>query len=250
MLFQTIYSIDKLNSIGILHLDLHSDNILLSYNERNLAKKIPVKYYKYELENKQYYIPNYGIVCKISDFGLSENLEFFRKRSKRLKKEIGDQITDKLINFMFTPREERDVENARDNIVNNFANGNPVVLFKYMKVYDMILFLTSLIAELSSMSRDKYMELIDNLTDRPLTQENKKKLRAYFEPPYMLDLRFALSKLFTYFLETVGAKKLPKNNPPNNLLTNKFFSEIFSTFEKNGFIKNTKQIVINKKIYK
>ena len=57
-----IYSIHKL--CNICHFDLHGGNILISNIEAN-------GYWLYSINNSDYYIPNYGYILKIWDFGRS-----------------------------------------------------------------------------------------------------------------------------------------------------------------------------------
>ena len=57
-----IYSIHKL--CNICHFDLHGGNILISNIEAN-------GYWLYSINNNDYYIPNYGYILKIWDFGRS-----------------------------------------------------------------------------------------------------------------------------------------------------------------------------------
>jgi len=57
-----IYSIHKLAKI--CHFDLHGGNILISNVELN-------GYWLYNINNNDYYIPNYGYILKIWDFGRS-----------------------------------------------------------------------------------------------------------------------------------------------------------------------------------
>ena len=57
-----IYSIHKL--CNICHFDLHGGNILISNIEQN-------GYWLYNINNNDYYIPNYGYILKIWDFGRS-----------------------------------------------------------------------------------------------------------------------------------------------------------------------------------
>jgi len=57
-----IYSIHKL--CNICHFDLHGGNILISNIEAN-------GYWLYNINNNDYYIPNYGYILKIWDFGRS-----------------------------------------------------------------------------------------------------------------------------------------------------------------------------------
>lgn len=64
-IFQIIcgtYSIHKL--CNICHFDLHGGNILISNIEQN-------GYWLYNINNNDYYIPNYGYILKIWDFGRS-----------------------------------------------------------------------------------------------------------------------------------------------------------------------------------
>lgn len=56
------YSIHKL--CNICHFDLHGGNILISNIEQN-------GYWLYNINNNDYYIPNYGYILKIWDFGRS-----------------------------------------------------------------------------------------------------------------------------------------------------------------------------------
>ena len=57
-----VYSIHKI--CNICHFDLHGGNILISNIEAN-------GYWLYSINNSEYYIPNYGYILKVWDFGRS-----------------------------------------------------------------------------------------------------------------------------------------------------------------------------------
>lgn len=83
-----IYSIHKL--CNICHFDLHGGNILISNIEQN-------GYWLYNINNTDYYIPNYGYILKIWDFGRSMILggDFFE--------DIVDQIIHQCKRFFKEP---------------------------------------------------------------------------------------------------------------------------------------------------
>jgi serine/threonine protein kinase len=65
ILFQIIYSLCSLSKYKINHNDLRTDNIMIQKTDLNEG------YYKYVINDKEYYLPNYGFQIKIIDFGLS-----------------------------------------------------------------------------------------------------------------------------------------------------------------------------------
>ena len=64
ILFQLYFAVLFLNESGIVHGDLHLDNVLLKCVE-------PGGYWKYVVRDTVYYIPNYGKIPLIHDFGFS-----------------------------------------------------------------------------------------------------------------------------------------------------------------------------------
>ena len=75
-IFQILSGVYCLSKNNIAHFDLHGGNILISYVESN-------KYWYYKINNKNYYIYNFGYIMKIWDFGRSiiineDNLELLK----------------------------------------------------------------------------------------------------------------------------------------------------------------------------
>jgi hypothetical protein len=75
-----IYCLQKY--LNMIHLDLHSDNILVKRVKRG-------GYWKYIINGKEYYVPNYGFVFFINDFGHAWIPENFQKLD--CKKKIQDK---------------------------------------------------------------------------------------------------------------------------------------------------------------
>lgn len=78
----SIYCLQKY--LNMIHLDLHSDNILVKTVKRG-------GYWKYVIDGKNYYVPNYGFIFYINDFGhawIPENFQSWIVRRKYKTKRI------------------------------------------------------------------------------------------------------------------------------------------------------------------
>lgn len=71
MLFQILAAVHTIHTVyGMAHNDIKADNILVKKIQYN-----PGEYWKYTLDNVEYYVPNTGIMVFLSDFGLSQLLK-------------------------------------------------------------------------------------------------------------------------------------------------------------------------------
>ena len=83
LLFQIVFAIHCIQTNqGILHLDLHSRNVLVSQE----AKKDKAnQYLKYKVGKQVYYIPSHGYLAKLWDFGRSYNINTKKAKESIIK---------------------------------------------------------------------------------------------------------------------------------------------------------------------
>jgi len=68
MIIHAIWSISKIYP-GFRHYDLHTDNIVLKFDRNYKFRANEPKYLAFHVENIIYYVPYFGIIPKIIDFG-------------------------------------------------------------------------------------------------------------------------------------------------------------------------------------
>lgn len=73
LLFQIIYTIYAITKVypGFHHYDLHTGNILLKFDPDYQFRADDVKFLVFTVEGRKYYVPYFGIIPKIIDFGFS-----------------------------------------------------------------------------------------------------------------------------------------------------------------------------------
>ena len=72
ILFQIMYTLNVFNIVGIKHNDLHSNNIMVQINSKNiLSKNHDIYLNKYIINDKEYLIPNIGLDIRVYDFDRS-----------------------------------------------------------------------------------------------------------------------------------------------------------------------------------
>jgi len=255
ILFQISMGINGLNNLGIVHLDLHIDNILISLNDKPLILKDnkALDYWNYEINGQEYLIPNYGYQCRLSDFGLSETIESFKKRKKEDKKEIAMFIIDKLSYFVFTSQEQRKISNVSNNIIHNIINHDTTNVFKYFKLFDFIILLISLISELEYISKELYF-IYQKESMKRKREKNKKRLnigevleKFNLIPDYIDTLKIVLANSLDIFLNNLGQN--PKKDKLKGYDFIEIISEIINPFKKINIIWDSKNRIINKKPY-
>lgn len=248
LIFQVIFAIDAMNNVGIIHLDLHIRNILISYNDQ-LNNENNVEYWSYKVNNQEYLIPNYGIMCKIADFGLSEPLERFEKRKAISKRKLAEDVIDKLSHFVFSPKEEKEINDAAGNIINNFVKGDPKILFYYMKYFDITIFLISLIHELKYIIKKIYYQFINEQKKQGKLENLHATIEALsmiLNPEYIRELEFILNKSYMKFMSTVGKKNMPKPTKDEFKTT---LQDILVWFKKSSISLEASDKIINKQSY-
>lgn len=94
-MFQIIYTVYRIKRIypSFRHGDLHSENIMIKYDKNFKYDPAKPKFYKFHAAGKVYYVPYFGIICKLIDFG------FTIIEEKNIKSSI---LGDKFITFMKT----------------------------------------------------------------------------------------------------------------------------------------------------
>ena len=75
ILFQIMYTLEVFNRIGIKHNDLHSKNVFIQINQKNIIDGNHELYNNKYIGDREYLIPNIGIVVRIFDFDRSCKLD-------------------------------------------------------------------------------------------------------------------------------------------------------------------------------
>lgn len=72
-MFQIIYTIYRICRIypSFRHGDLHSDNIMIKYDKKFKYDPSNPQFYKFYVADDAYYVPYFGIICKIIDYGFA-----------------------------------------------------------------------------------------------------------------------------------------------------------------------------------
>jgi serine/threonine protein kinase len=73
IIFQIIYTLGAIKKKYplFMHNDFHSDNIVLKFDHNYVYRANNQKYLVFNAENKRYFVPYFGIIPKIIDFGFS-----------------------------------------------------------------------------------------------------------------------------------------------------------------------------------
>lgn len=255
LIFQCIFGIISMNNRGVIHLDLHTDNILMSYtgkNKNNILDLNVNDYWVYSYNGKKMIIPNVGILCKIVDFGLSETLDHFKNKTVSQKGEIGEYVVDKLNYFVFTIREQREVSRVANSIINSFKYANPELLFANMKLFDVVIFLIAIIADVDDRKKRHFQEANEQLKGEWTKYryeleriEAKERFNELLTPQYRNNLVNIYNYAFASFINLFYGRKMKK-------LYDSEFDEIiwgiFAIFKETNV--DTKDIkIINPKAY-
>jgi hypothetical protein len=253
ILFQMISAINNLSKLQIAHLDLHVENVLYKTSQIPLSPGAKMKYsfWKYKIDNDIFYIPDYGLTFKIADFGLSESIESYNKYDKKSKKELGEYVVDKLSYFVISKKEEEQIEAVSSTIINNIIVQDSKIIFEYLSLFDIIIFLISLISEVEYIARNRYLQIQDeNLEESTIDI----LLHSIIFPPYLNTLKLLQTKLLNIFINNMGSKNKIKsldkigtkkfNNKYLNLVDEiiDIFHEDNISIDKNDYIINKKEI--------
>jgi len=242
MIFQIISAINNLSRLGIAHLDLHIENVLIAkskiIHEETWDK---FGFFKYKINDKLYYVPDYGMTCKIGDFGLSETLSSFNKRNKAEKYDFATFIVDKLAYFVFTQQDERRIDNLSNNIINNIATQNPKIVFEYLGLFDVIIIMISLIAEIEHISKNVFLEIQKMTGSVNILQLHDKFLII---PEYLGTLKLLQSSLLNIFLCNLGKKGKLKQMPKKEYFT--AVSNIIEIFQEDNITIDENDVILNK----
>jgi serine/threonine protein kinase len=250
LLFQIVLGINALKHIGIVHLDLHVDNILIAFNDNPLVKRDikSLNYWKYKINGEDYFIPNYGYQCKLSDFGLSETIESFSKRNKHEKREIAMFIIDKLSYFVFTSQEQHRVDNLSEYLEYNIIHKNIKMVFSYLQLFDFIIFIISFISELEYISKDMYFYYHEESIKEKRKENIGEMLDKYkVIPDYIDTLKMILANALNIFLNNLGNKN--KNEKLKKYNYFEIINEIIIPFKKNNLKLNNDDNIINTKAF-
>lgn len=241
LIYQVLLSIEQMSKSGIAHLDMHVDNVLLDYSDIPFEKDFDkYSFWKYKINNKEYYIPDYGVQVRIGDYGLSETIDSYNNRNKREKRDFILYLLDRLAYFVFTKKEEKRIDELSTVMMNNFVKMSTKHVFEYLKLYDTLIFLISLISELEYIGSDKY---INDLRNHPKFKYNIELYKDLWIPPYLNSLRLIQLNILNVFIDGLSDNKQIKIN------YFELIDEIISVFESNAMELNIDDKIINKKPY-
>jgi hypothetical protein len=263
-LFEIIYSLYCLNLKGIIHGDLHLNNITLTSNN-NINDKNENNYIIYNLNNninedildylKNY--KNYNIENISSEYEYLENCYIFKNnttnpciidfsRSFILINLIDEDIIEKEKNKIrnnFIKVEKRRIINELNKIFPNyiknnahkikflFKNQNFNILFLYFSAYDIFTFSTNLLIFMKKISTQKNINLNDKIIN--LLTDISKKSYSYLEMIIDENNYNNSKKIFQF---------------PNYLLLKEFFNEYL--LNSNNISNNINNIYSLKNITK
>lgn len=73
LLFMIIFTVDVINQVypGFRHNDLHTANIMLKIDPKFEFRANDIKFYEFDVYGVKHYIPYFGMIPKIIDFGMS-----------------------------------------------------------------------------------------------------------------------------------------------------------------------------------
>lgn len=241
IIFQVLLSIEEMSRAGIAHLDMHVDNILLDYSNIPFEEEFDhYSFWKYKVKNNNYFIPNYGVQVRIGDYGLSETVESYKRRNKREKRDFIMYLLDRLAYFVFTKKEEKRIDELSDEIINNFVKLNPPQVFRYLKLYDTLIFLISLISELEYIGQEKY---IHDLRFQSKCRYSMQAHKGLWIPPFLNSLRLFQSNILNIFIDNLSGQRQTKID----YLT--LIDDILNVFNANDIKLNRDDTIINDKPY-
>lgn len=241
LIFQVLLSIQKLSNIGISHLDMHVDNILLDYSNIPFEQNFDTyNFWQYKIKDKLYLIPNYGVQVRIGDFGLSETIYNYKKRNTKEKKEFIMYLLDRLAYFVFTQKDEKRIDEYSSSIIKNFLKLSPKKVMEYLKLYDTLIFLISLISELEYIGQNKYIRDIKKSSKWRFDMQSHKCL---WIPVYLNSLRLMQSNILNIFIDNLSGHRITKWNYLE------LINNIISIFEINEINFNQNDKIINSKPY-
>ena len=241
LIFQVVLSIEELSKAGIAHLDMHVDNVLLDYSNIPFEDQFDsYSFWKYKVKNKQYLIPNYGVQVRIGDFGLSETIDTYKKRTRREKKDFVMYLLDRLAYFVFTKKEERRIDELSGDIINRFTRLNEKQIMKYLKLYDTLIFLISLISELEYIGQNRYIRALRRSKEWSIDMQLYK---CIWIPNYLTSLRLLQSNILNVFIENLAGTKSTKWEYLE------LMEPILDLFKEDGLRLSQNDSIINDKPY-
>lgn len=179
-IFEIIYSLYCLNLKGIIHGDLHLNNITFNIqNYNNLDNNI-----LYNLNNKNYVFKHYGTYPCIIDF--SRSYIFLKSIDENIIEKEKNRIRNK-----FIKNEKKRIINELNKIFPNyiknnihkirflFKNKNFETLFTYFSAYDTFTFITNLLIFLKRMAIHNNIMIESNIIE--LLNKISKKAYYYME---------------------------------------------------------------------
>jgi hypothetical protein len=255
LFFQILHSIMVLNSYGIFHTDLHSGNVLATiyYYRIDFIKKCErneIDFWKYQIENKIYYIPNYNYQTRIIDFGLAEMKFNFVEKSSAERAEMILTFIDRLASFSEDSIKKR-VANSRSTMKNNLKNAKAEIIWPYLKFYDAILIFLAMIFEIRSVLKQQYEFAFNRLKERKKKDakiDPEKKVNEYmqyifyFVPFLEIMENRAINFFITSLSDRSGLQKLKSGEFEAQ------FYEIFSVFESQN-VDTTGATILNNKAF-
>lgn len=243
-IFEIIYSLYCLNIKGVIHGDLHLNNITLNIQKySNCCNNNVVYNINKENVNKTFIFKHYGCYPCIIDFSRS----YIYLNS--IDEDIIEKEKNKIRNKFISSEKKRiitELNKIFPNYIKNhyhkikflLKNTNFEILFKYFSAYDTFIVCTNLLIFLKRFSIQKNINineqnilLLNNISKRAynyleqiIIQENYNSSKTHEFPNYLLLEEFFKDNLLV-----------------NNELKNKDIIDIFSTYNIQEF-KNIKQM--------
>lgn len=90
LMFQLIYTVYAISKIypEFRHADLHTENVMLKFDEDYEFDMNSPKFLLFYVDGEKYYVPYFGIICKIIDFGFAsipeENIKSYASEDRQL----------------------------------------------------------------------------------------------------------------------------------------------------------------------
>lgn len=250
MLFQIFHAINSFNSIGIVHFDLHTGNVLAELCKDNTNPPQKLDYWRYKIGAKNYLVPNFGYIYKIIDFGQCQYHDSFKRMTREGRYRISKFILSRLENWAFSKREKRALIHINDDVHEVIATAPILYLYAHLKIFDLMIFLNAFISEIDNIYKDNVKDLkASNANARKILNDpqNADKLLKALNPVYTSVLSNTYTDLFNTFVNVFSRKLRPIEQTTEymDLLKNITF-----LFEEKNIQIDEDDLIINEVPYK
>lgn len=131
LMFQIIYTIYAIKKIypNFRHADLHTENVMLKFDENYEFDMLKPRFLVFIVDGERYYIPYFGIICKIIDFGFAsipeENIRSFAGEDRML---MSMRSKNDLLFFLY---DMHDIAGKNASIYKMLAQLEPNLTFRH-----------------------------------------------------------------------------------------------------------------------